>query len=533
MKRRVISMMLCALLASTTLYGCQKSNDNVDNGTGNTSEPPADSEPKDSDSKQVKTLDMFANFSWLPTDSWTGIIPDAITEETGVAFNVTRATDENQLGVMIASGELPDVIFTDTLIDRLADPDLCYSYNELIEKYGLDWKPDEERIAIAKRKNANKDDENYYTLMSYYSTQEDWEKDKNVVAPALGNLYFRKDIWKEMGSPSMNTMEDIVKVLEQVKEEYPEMIPLSGGNNAWRFTPFLQYFGGGESFLYNENGDVAYRDTTKTFKDYAAYVNSLYQKGLFPEENLAMTNEEDAKQQFVTGQCFMYEWTGRTTHLAQMDTQLKSNVAEGEVAVASIPDDVEEIQRAAAGWAGVFISKNCKDPESAIKMIEFLNGPVGRRLVVWGREGKEYTLDENDMPTFSEEWLEASKDGTTFNTKYNPNYIMTNTEIDELKSFFAGGDPEVTEALIKNSDKVKSYPELKLVIPLASTDMGIIYSKIEEARKAEVMKLYTAPDDASFKTAYEAYMKLLKDMGVDELNEYAKKEAEIIAADFK
>ena len=164
-------------------------------------------------------------------------------------------------------------------------------------------------------------------------------------------------------------------------------------------------------------------------------------------------------------------------------------------------------------------------------MISYLNSDEGRRLVVWGREGIDYTLDKDtDMPHFSDEWKEAQKDADLFTKKYNANYIMTNTQIDELKSYFADADQTVVESLLKNTDKVVRHPELGMIIPQTSTDEGIIYSKIEEARKAETMKLFTADSDEDFEKAYGNYMELLKKMGVEQLNEYAKTAAEDVLA---
>ena len=51
-------------------------------------------------------LTVWLNHTWYPTDEFVGIIPDAIREKTGVTLDPTRAVDESQLGLMIASGDL-------------------------------------------------------------------------------------------------------------------------------------------------------------------------------------------------------------------------------------------------------------------------------------------------------------------------------------------------------------------------------------------------------------------------------------------
>ena len=529
MRMKISSLVAIALVLAMVFAGCAGQGSSVSTtsaGGGAAAGDESDSVEAD----EVVTLDLFANFVWLGTDSWSGIIPEAITEATGIALEITRATDSSQLGVMIASGELPDLVWTDSELDRLADPNLSYSYNELIEQYSIDWQPSQERISIAQIKNADPEDENYYTMLSYYSTVAEWEAVEGTVAPSVAGLYYRQDIWEELGSPAMDTMDDIVNVLEMVQEAYPDMIPLSGGNSTWRFSPFAAYFGLNSQFIYDENGDAVYRDSTQAFYDYAKYVNNLYQKGLFPEENLAMTNESDAAQQFTIGNCFMYEHVARAANVNQLQKELQSNVAEGTVALLSIPDDSANIPKANAGWSGVFISKNCKNPEAAIKLLSYLNSDEGRRLIVWGREGIEYTLDENDMPIFSEEWIEAQADADLLNTKYNTNFFMTNTEIDEQKSYFSGFDQEIIDTLLKNSDKFVYTPELAMIIPLSSTDVGISYTKIKEARKSEVLKLYTAPDDNAFETAYEGYIDILENMGLDEVNAYAREQVKTVLA---
>lgn len=67
---------------------------------------------------------------------------------------------------------------------------------------------------------------------------------------------------------------------------------------------------------------------------------------------------------------------------------------------------------------------------------------------------------------------------------------------------------------------LENHPELSVAQPPTTSDMGIIKAKIDEARKAELVKIYTAGSDDEFEKEYEAYMELLNKIGVQELNEY-------------
>lgn len=540
MKKKLLSLLLCVTCIGTLLTGCQMTDSTEGASAAQESSADAVSEVSDSEgatvsesAKDAVKLDLYIDFTWFPTDTWTGIIPETLTANGGVAFDVTRSADDSQLGLMIASGDLPDVIFTSNEIDRLCDSNLCWSYDELIEKYGIDWQPSQDRVGIARSHNANPEDEHYYTIIQNYNTNEEWENAEGVV-PSLACVYYRKDIWRELGEPAMESMEDLINVCKMVKEKYPDMIPINAGSPAWRFTPFQNWTGAANEFMYTDESQttVAYRDTTTEFYDYLKYVNEMYAEGLFPEENLAITNEDDAKQQALNGKCFVYEWNSRPTQLAQLNTSTQANVEGAEWASMPIPDDAKTIVRANAGWAGVFISKKCKDPEAAIKMIAYMNSTEGQHLALWGREGIDYVLDDNGTPQFSDEWLETSKDQDLMNSKFNNCYLMCTTELDEAYTYYSGADPDVVAEFSQNVDKVVNYPELAIALPVSTSDMGIIRAKIKEAREAELVKIYTAETDEEFEAAYKDYMRLLDQIGVQELNKYMTEETADIKTKF-
>ena len=195
---------------------------------------------------------------------------------------MTRSADDSQLGLMIASGDLPDVIFTDKEIDRLSDSNLCYSYDELIEQYGVDWTPSDDRIAIARSHNASADDEHYYTIIQNYNSADDWANAADGVVPTIPCAYYRKDIWEALGSPKMDTIEDVINVLKMVKEQYPDMIPLNGGNPSWRFQPMQVWYGVNGTYIFDEDGNTVLSDTTADYHDYLKCINDMYREGFFP-----------------------------------------------------------------------------------------------------------------------------------------------------------------------------------------------------------------------------------------------------------
>lgn len=525
MKKRVISMLLMLGLVGGVTAGCNKTEP-----LGGSMDQTANTTVEGDAEAGIETLDLYIDFSWYPSDNWEGIIPEEITKATGVNLNVTRAADSSQLGLMIASGELPDLVWTADSVDRLCDANMCYSYNELIDQYGIDWQPDEERMSIAKSHNANEEDENYYTILQNYNTKEEWSEFSAGV-PSIPGLYYRKDIWKELGSPEMNTVDQIKDVMAMVKEQYPDIQVINAGNSGWRLKGFLNWYGVNGEFIYADDGTVIYEDTAPKYYDFLKCVNEFYRNGYYTEENLALNVEADAQQQAINGKSFIYDWTARPTWLNELNAKTKANIPEAEWAYLPIPDDSDPIIYANAGWAGVFISKNCKNPEAAIKLLSYLNSKEGQNLSLWGREGIDYQLDEDGIPQFSDEWKEANMDSTVMAEVYNTNLFCI-TEIHELSQYYSGLSREDMDSFRKNSDKIEFHPELALAIPKSTTDEGIIRAKIKEAKDAELVKIWTAPSEEDFEEAYQNYMNLLDKMGVQELNQSVTKSVQKIKKEF-
>lgn len=76
MKKKLLALTLGIIMLMSGVTGCG-------------GETEAETSKVSSDGSGGKTLDLFANFTWLATDSWTGIIPEEITAETGTTLNVT------------------------------------------------------------------------------------------------------------------------------------------------------------------------------------------------------------------------------------------------------------------------------------------------------------------------------------------------------------------------------------------------------------------------------------------------------------
>ena len=515
MKKRLLALLSATVIAGV-FVGCGSGSNNVNQqdtsenaqttGTQNSTE-------QSSAKTTMDTLDIFINMSWYPVSKFEGIIPDIIKSKTGVDLNVTIATDSNQLGVMIGSGELPDLVFTDTELDRLSNPDICISYNELESKYGANFSEAEPtRKTIATLLSA---DDNYYTMLQDYSPSSEW-KNLKVGAPGQACIYYRKDLLKQLGDPEIESVDDLNTVLEQCKEKFPDMIPMGLGG-VWKFNALENMMGATQSSYDPSTGEYRYITSAPKYKDFLKECNYLARKGLVSPEQYANTNESDASAQAYNNGCVF--WNAFLSYSDFLGLQAETSKITPNAEWGVLPYFGEDGMGTGKGWAGAFVSKNCKNPEAAARFLSYLNSKEGDHTAMWGREGTDYTLGEDGVPNFSDEFLAARADSTLLE-KWNWRFNFGSSALTETYLNYAGVEADILKDFTTWGKNFKSYPEVGAAQPLSSSDEGVIYSKLEELRKNYEAKIIFTNSDEEFENAYQELQDAAKKIGVDAYNEY-------------
>ncbi|WMJ89054.1 extracellular solute-binding protein [Anaerocolumna sp. MB42-C2] len=523
MKSKLFKKTVVVILAITMIIGmtgCSKNSNTAgkdipestaqDNGGSSTSGDSASS------SEDVVELDLHINESWWPVNTFTGIIPEEITKKTGVKLNVNVASDSTQLGVMIASGELPDLVLSSTELDRLSNSSLSYSYPELEEKYGVKIPGNDEQQAIAKSLSS---DDNYYCLLNWYDTKEEWNNLK-VGAPGQSAIFYRKDLLDAAGIPVPTTMEEFKECLAKVKTAYPNMTPYGLGG-AWKFQPFTTWNGMMDSAY---DGTTYYYDcTAPLYKSYLQYCNSLYRSGFVTAEDYANENEADGHQNAYNNGCVFYCWYATVGNLNQLQSESKKITESADWALLSPLADDNGVTHAAystgKGWAGTFVSKTCKNPEAAAKVLSYLYSEEGQKLTMWGREGIDYT-EVDGVPQFSEDWLATRSDPAKMNEKYNTWFYLGTRQTISLLADFSGIDESIAAQYTPYGAGYKSYPEVGIAMPTSSSDEGVIKAKLDEMKKNMEGKIIFSDNDEAFESSYTELMDALDKIGVNTYNSY-------------
>ena len=500
--KRILSFLLASgLIAGMTACG----------GTGGSAgAPPASGGSEASGSGGPVTLSIFIDHSWYPVESFTGIIPEEITKQTRVTLDPTIAIDANQLGVMMGSGELPDLVYTQNMIDRMSDPNLAYSYEELLGQYDTGWEPSAKQLGIARTFSK---DGKAYTILNHYSEKADWEGVSSV--PMVGSLTYRQDLWKAIGSPKMESLDDLFSVMGQIKAAYPDVVPLQLNAN-WNTLVFRNLIGmGALEYIEQDDGSYIHYTRDERYKKLLLWLNDCYRSGYI--------STDDAY--FVTGSTaiavdkYFFSCVSTQNSLPSINADIAA-INPDYISAELVPFKDSSYLTSDLGWSATFITKNNKAPEASIKFIAWMFTPEAQALTQMGREGTEYTLSDKGLPEFSDEWKQSIADGTQ-DTKYNTWFYLGGSVIVEANSRCATTDPALVEdAYTAIRERFDNLPWITAAVPKTGSDEKVILDKIVELAKTYEAKVILADSPELAEAAYNEYLTYADQTGIKQLEQY-------------
>jgi putative aldouronate transport system substrate-binding protein len=482
-------------------------------------EPTASTSPSESASaapastdtavKDPVTLNLFVDQTWWPLKDWSGSVVDEISKRTGVKLNITVATDEKQLPLMIASGDLPDLVVTATQNKRLADSALSYDWDGLIAKYAPDFKVEPERIAVNKSSDGK-----FYTVRNYFSTKAEWAANKETALVFGGGISVREDILKALGNPEIKSIADLTNLFQTVKDKYPDMIPLVLNPPNWHRVYFEQQFGALGGFN-DVNGQLKYMLHMPEYKNMYLYMNELYRKSFIKAENYAYKSEDQGKQLMNSGKGFAFSWTTLGSDL------LTAGAKDKGYKFVNLPIKVSESFKnvnTSAGWQGVYITKKNKNPEAAIKFMKFMHSDEGQKLALWGIEGKDWSMDKGGKyPKFTYDHIDDA-----LRKEKGVYYwgLLIGSATTELSGNYIPGT-DSTKTSQELTALTTFNPAIGLIVPDADSAEQVIKTNVENMIKNEEAKVLLATSADAASKAYDNLAAQADKMGLAKLEAWA------------
>lgn len=530
MKRNKIAKVTCLAMALTTavtlLAGCGGAASSEDStaasssaaastSAATTSTTAAEEEPGWKKDTSPMTLDWYINETWFSNPKGN-LAHELIKEQTGIDINfiVPVGNNAQKLNTMIASNSLPDMVtlgWYEQQVPQLSTDTYTYALNKLADQYD----PYFYKVAGQDIINWYKDkDGNLYGYPCNGNTPDDTTK-----YDVISNRSFlvRKDIYEAIGKPDMRTPEGFLNALKAAKEKFPKADngqPLIGfggaqftatGNNTFE-DMLLEYLAvpreqNGQFFdvkCANPNAD--YINWLKTFRK----ANEL---GMLPTD-IYVDDRTKIEEKMQQGRYFalLYQWKDAMTPLGQLYANRPEQIYISVDGPANSNQDAPLLSVPGySGWELTMITKNCKKPDRAIKLMTYGMSDDGQKTVYLGKEGETYDMVDGKPVIKDEVNKLKNSDMATFKQKYNTfgEIWMWNSSMMNLWE----PDPGQPFTQYREWAKGKSahYGVYDNNRPVADSDEGEILAKAENKWGEILPKLLMAKSDEEFDKIWKDY----------------------------
>lgn len=440
MKKKAVAIFLCMALLAGTAAGCGNSGAEPENGQAAESEKAPVSKESDSNSEQGSesqeasnlnpegfpivneqiTLTVYGQRDQNQAPWKDMLVMQEYEKMTNIHMDFQEVpadgfAENKQL--LFASNELPDVFLRSAINQNEVSTYGVGSgqlmiLDDLIDEYApnlkklFDENPSMKTACMAA-------DGHIYTIPF-------------INISATGKMDFKQWIntkWLEtLGMEIPTTVEEFKEVLIAFRDEDPngngekDEIPLGirepssvyalGG--PWGLGHQLR-----DTYDIDENGQIHNWLCDDKFKEYLIYLNDLYQEGLLWQEYYK--NDRPAWRSNLSGELF------GAMYMPYSDVFLncEQDYSGYEPLIGPLGEKFW-----ADGTTGVetgcyALSNTCSDPAAAIRWVDYFFSEEGGLFFAFGLEGTTYTRDENNLPVFNDEILNAEEGFMTALGKIN------------------------------------------------------------------------------------------------------------------
>lgn len=455
------------------------------------------------------TLTLFVDESWWPYDTWEGAIPEKFNENAGVKIEVIRAADDNQLPLMVASGDMTDIVCS-YRYQYMADPEVSYALDELAAEYpevAFNVHPVLQFVNTMKGGH-------FYTIGCGFSPNAAYAEYDKILTESAG-FFYREDIAQELGI-EIHSLEDLDAAFAKVKEAYPDMTPINF-NYIHKFGWLRLQMGVPSSSYYEtENGDLGWYIQAPSQLDFYKKVNEWYRLGYISADNFAYSSEDQTQEAALSGNVFAV--FGYDNHCDNYNAAAEA--AGIDFRFKQVTDVIGENAAAynnGAGGRGLYITKSCKDVKKAFEVLAYAYGDEGMKLLMWGIEGEDYTLNDEGYPVFNYNFQGDNSVLQPRGLKYW-GWLVHNAIVTSIAD--ATSDSQTALARAALTPYQVRNPVIGLIRFETDSDEAVISAKLGDMIGNEEVNILMAETEEECVAAYEAMLAKAEQIGVAKLLEY-------------
>jgi len=451
------------------------------------------------------TLTLFVDESWWPYETWEGAIPEAFNAAVGVKIEAIRAADDNQLALMVASGDMTDLVCS-YRYQYMADPEVSYALNELAEKYpqyGFNPHPVLEFVNTMA-------DGNYYTIGCGFSPNAAYDQYENVLTESTG-FFYRTDVAEELGI-TINSLADLDAAFAKVKEAKPEMTVINF-NCIHKFGWLRNMMGVPGGGFHDQDGKLVWYIQAEGQLDFYKKVNEWYRLGYISADNFAYSSEDQTKEAAISGNAFSI--FGYDNHCDNFNTAAEAAGVDFRFTqVTNVISDTAAAYNNGVGGRGLYITKSCQNVEKAFEALAYAYSDEGMKLLMWGVEGEDYTLNEGGYPVFNYNFQGDNSVLQPRGLKYW-GWLVHNNIVTAIAD--ATSDSDTAKARAALTPYLKLNPAIGLIRFETDSDEAVIQSKLGDMISAEEVNILMAETEEACVAAYEAMLAKAEKIGMQAL----------------
>lgn len=560
--KRVLSCMVCSAMVAGMLGGCGGGQSTVKETTAGTAavdtteaetqtEAPQaaasnfqsemdwekigwQADPEDLEWKEDTSpieLGYYANFSWFSLD-WNDATAERVTAKTGVDLNFMKPVvdDGQKLNMMIAGNQLPDVLTldkNDAALKKMAEAGMLWSLDDLIDQYAPKMREILPKEILSNYQMADGKTYQFTTWIQGEAWQKAAREYDQIVGTNQPVMTVRKDYYDEIGRPEIKNMTEFIAAVKQMKENHPDKIgfyPADGSMSADEFgkSAKLSHYGiqmGLSTDFSEKDGGIQWVVRDDKFKEPMKYLNEMYLEGILTKDPFIDTKDV-GKAKIEQGDVISYCWT----------------ISDGEKVPGDNPDTSYEILppfetygqiRTGAGWLATVIPKTCKDPERAIRFLEYLASVEGHSDVSWGIEGDTYQDAVagaqwhmvDGKPVLLEEYVKdknADWGGVASRNGLGEYWIACNELLWNLP-WWNDQDERMNKFNEQFGKYVEFRPELDIQDPSPESEEGIIRQKAFSLLQQYSVKMIFTED---FESVYQEFIQKIDELGMNKVEAY-------------
>lgn len=485
----------------------------------------ADSSPSAAQGVAAKvkpvTFTQYVNYDWYTAPTWAER-PHAkwITDNLGVTVEPVQSNGAaaNKLNSMIVSKQLPDAIVLDRGkdVERLVTADQLVALDPYLEKYPEFVETVGEQTLNMLRSSDGK----LYQLPNWFISGDNGNGNAAYIV--------NKKIYKALGSPALETWDQLEAYLKLVKEKYKDVVPLDFGEirdgesqmlgmlysgAGDDRTPSLISAGSGAVFGIPSGDKLASAYQDPAFESAALYASRLFREGLTSKDAFTQTRDQ-ILEKLKNGKIAVFgaydsvvEGIGR-----EANNNLKAKDPEDgyEVIWPVHADGVDKNKVYPSGyntlgWNVNVITKNAKDPEAIFSYMNWGVSQEGQQVFFFGPPGLFYDKVEDGVPIPNDAYINRDpkkydelKIGE-FNWYGNTSYVDgTKAKREQLLPQEAQDWTTIAQSTVafKTSKNITEFSNLD---PVPNSEEGIIMQRLRDQYKQVIPKLIFAKSDDEVK----------------------------------